>query len=397
MPPRRHRGTAGAPGPAGAELRTDMGKDVAKPREAAAAEPSRGQGRAAAGTRETGQAGAWQSPSYLLARRLFLRCLTDSSVMSGKQKKSKKKVLEEKKWQSLEERGDTAAQQRRHLALARSKTCDPSFCKGTDAGKQGGSASALSKRTASFRKAFRDIAEKEALLACFSCAWQKEVPYHGRLYVSSSYVCFHSSLLLKDIKAVVPIPSISTLKKTNTALLVPNALSIRTAEGEKFLFVSLRRREATYQLLKSLCKHLQDNGQNSSPLTFPLGGSTEHILKTTLTSSQSDLGQGTLELSSLLDQPDGLSLNPSQAEEDEAVPARGRGGPHATVQTKTTVKDWLAQTSPLNTVIIIYLLLMVALLLSSGYIGLRIVELEQQLTAMGAWPDFSLQHQDKKT
>lgn len=83
-------------------------------------------------------------------------------------------------------------------------------------------------------------------------------------------------------QAVVPVTSICALKKTNTALLVPNALSIRTAEGDKvsagggrsggpeadpghdrlspcpqFLFVSLRQREATFQLLKSLCKHLQ--------------------------------------------------------------------------------------------------------------------------------------------
>lgn len=32
---------------------------------------------------------------------------------------------------------------------------------------------------------------------------------------------------------MVPVASISALKKTNTALLVPNAISIRTAKGEK--------------------------------------------------------------------------------------------------------------------------------------------------------------------
>ena len=36
---------------------------------------------------------------------------------------------------------------------------------------------------------------------------------------------------------------------------------------------------------------------------------------------------------------------------------------------------------------------MVALLLSSGYIGLRIVELEQQLASVGAWPDLNLSQQ----
>ncbi|XP_074707814.1 GRAM domain-containing protein 2A-like isoform X2 [Strix uralensis] len=309
--------------------------------------------------------------------------------MPGKLRRSRRGVLEEKRWQSLEERGSVGAQLG-HPVLTRSKTCDPSFCKEPEqvaTGRQGHSSPSLSKRVAGYRKAFGELAEQEALLACFSCAWQREVPYHGRLYISSGHVCFHSSLLLKDIKAVVPIVSISALKKTNTALLVPNALSIRTAEGEKFLFVSLRRREATYQLLKSVCKHLQDNSWSPSASL-----SNEEILGKPLTSSQSDLEQSTLDPDSLQELPDGPSPVPGQAEEEdeEAAAALSSGGPHTALRAQTT-----AQLRPLNTVILIYLLLMVALLLSSGYIGLRIVELEQQLAALGAWPDLSLQHQEQ--
>lgn len=32
------------------------------------------------------------------------------------------------------------------------------------------------------------------------CALQKEVPYHGRLYVTEAHACFYSSVLLKDTK-----------------------------------------------------------------------------------------------------------------------------------------------------------------------------------------------------
>ncbi|XP_050766758.1 GRAM domain-containing protein 2A-like [Gymnogyps californianus] len=310
-------------------------------------------------------------------------CLSDSSFMAGKPRRSGRGVLEEKRWQSLEERGSAGARLG-HPVLTRSKTCDPSFCKETEqaaaaTGRQGHPSLSLSKRAAGYRKAFGELAEREALLACFSCAWQREVPYHGRLYISSRHICFHSSLLLKDIKAVVPVTSISVLKKTNTALLVPNALSIRTAEGEKFLFVSLQRREATYQLLKSVCKHLQ-------------------------TSNQSDLEQSTPEPDSLQELLNGPNPTPRQAaEEDEeaaalalsnrervpsAKPRSLWGGPHTALWART-----IARLSPLNTVILIYLLLMVALLLSSGYIGLRIVELEQQLASVGAWPDLNLSQQ----
>ncbi|XP_064031064.1 GRAM domain-containing protein 2A-like isoform X7 [Pogoniulus pusillus] len=288
--------------------------------------------------------------------------------MPGKLRRSRKRVLE-KQWQSLEEKGTVGAQLG-HSLLTRSKTCDPSFGKETEqavatTGAQGYASPcpspSLTKHTASYHKAFGELAKQEALLACFSCAWQREMPYRGRLYISSHHICFHSSLLLKDIKVVVPVASISALKKTNMALLVPNALSIRTAEGEK-------------------------------------------------TSSHSDLEQSVPEPDSLQELPDGMTLVPGQAEQKDGGEAEAlsgssaapvpfarpcslqAGGPH------TTLWAWTAmQLSPLNVIILIYLLLMVALLLSSGYIGLRISELEQQLASMGAWPDLNLPHQDKRT
>ncbi|KAI1891595.1 hypothetical protein AGOR_G00145400 [Albula goreensis] len=55
------------------------------------------------------------------------------------------------------------------------------------------------------------------------------------------------------------------------------------------------------------------------------------------------------------------------------------------------------ESSSLNTLLFIYLILVVLLLLSSGYIGLRIVALEEQLTSLGALPEFSLQSGYKDT
>ncbi|XP_051495829.1 GRAM domain-containing protein 2A-like [Apus apus] len=319
-------------------------------------------------------------------------------AMPGKQRRGCRAGLEEKRWQSLEERGSGA--RRGQPVLTRSKTCDPSFCKEPEQAV-GHLSPSLSKRVSSYRRAFGQLAEQDVLLGCFSCAWQREVPYHGRLYISSCHICFHSSLLLKDIKVVVPVASVSAMKKTNTALLVPNALSIRTAEGEKFLFVSLHRREATYQLLKSVCKHLQDN--DWSP---PASPSTKEIRRRSLTSSQSGLEQSTPEPNSLQELPDGPSPTPRPAEEEEvtalvlssdeqlplAKPCSLWGTPTTALWART-----IAQLSPLNTIILIYLMLMVALLLSSAYIGLRILELEQQLASMGAWPDLTLSQHHKMT
>ncbi|XP_027763819.1 GRAM domain-containing protein 2B-like isoform X2 [Empidonax traillii] len=325
--------------------------------------------------------------------------------MPGKLRRSARGVLGEKQWQSLEETGSARLGQPK---LARSRTYDPS-CKDTEqsaTGGQGPPSPSLSKRDSSYRRAFGELAERDALLGCFSCAWQREVPYHGRLYVSSRHIFFHSSLLLKDIKAVIPVASVSALKKTNTALLVPNALSIRTAQGEKFLFVSLRQREATYQLLRSVCKQLQDSGRSPRDSV-----SNEGTLGKSLNSSQSDPEQSTPEPNSLHESLDEPSPRPREAEEEddkvalltpssrELVPVAGTrslwGGPH------TALWAWAValrsrmnlQLSLLNIVIIIYLLLMVALLVSSGYIGLRIMDLEQQLAFVGARPRLSLPQQ----
>uniref|UniRef100_A0A8C0VL69 GRAM domain-containing protein 2A-like n=1 Tax=Cyanistes caeruleus TaxID=156563 RepID=A0A8C0VL69_CYACU len=332
--------------------------------------------------------------------------LSDLSLMPGKLRRSRREVLGEKQWQSLEERGSAHLGQPK---LTRSRTYEPS-CKETEqaaTGTQGPPSPSLSKQDSSYRRAFGELAEQDMLLGCFSCAWQREVPYHGRLYVSSRHICFHSNLLLKDIKAVVPVGSVSAIKKTNTALLVPNAVSIRTAKGEKFLFVSLRQREATYQLLRSVCKHLQDSGQ--SPRSSV---NNEETLRKSQISSSSDLGQSTPEPNSLhesLDEPnptsrqaededDGVALLvPSSSEWVPSAETCGlwAGGPHTVLQAWATAL-WSRinpQLSPLNIIIIIYLLLMVALLLSSGYISLRIAELEQQLEFVGAWPHLNLSQQ----
>ncbi|XP_043358628.1 GRAM domain-containing protein 2B-like isoform X3 [Dermochelys coriacea] len=306
--------------------------------------------------------------------------LADPAASSGKLKKSKKKMLELKKWQSLEETGSDDLQPRKHPSLSRSKTYDPSFSKETEQelalSRQRATPSSLAKRLVSYHKAFKEMPEEESLLDSISCAWQREVPYHGRLYISQNYICFHCSMLLRDVKVVIPVSSIAILKKANTALLVPNALSIRTVEGEKFLFVSMRTREATYQLLRSVCKHLQDGSTSSSPLASPANTSSKQLCEKSLTSSQSDLELNPPKSDSLLDQ------------QERAWPDR---------QMKKQPRGWWAQLSTLNIVILIYLLLVVVLLLSSGYIGLRIVALEQQLMSIGAWPELDLQHQYKTT
>ncbi|KAM9762759.1 GRAM domain-containing protein 2B isoform 2-T2 [Menidia menidia] len=279
-----------------------------------------------------------------------------------------------------------------------------------DKTESSGTQSSFTKHNKTFHKLFSDIPETEDLIHAYICALQKEVPYHGRLYITDTHACFYSSVLLKETKVVIPVSSIHIVKKQNTALLVPNALSIRTTEGDKYLFVSLRNRESCYQLLRSVCPQIEDGSTNSSPM-FSSGENSFDKSKL-VNSSQSSLEDSfeqlddseaqslrvqTLQRPHREDEPDTKgstfrNLNMQQNDNSSTEELSESGGSWVWSVTEKA-KSLLVQREAgnLNTLLFIYLILVVLLLLSSGYIGLRIVALEEQLTSLGALPEFTLQ------
>ncbi|KYO20591.1 GRAM domain-containing protein 3 isoform A [Alligator mississippiensis] len=120
------------------------------------------------------------------------------------------------------------------------------------------------KSNAHFHKLFLEVATDEQLKQSFTCALQKEILYQGKLYISENWICFHSKVFGKDTKISIPVVSVTLIKKTKTALLVPNALIIATAT-ERYIFVSLLSRDRTDKLLKSVCRHLEGTSVGNSP------------------------------------------------------------------------------------------------------------------------------------
>ncbi|XP_013866226.1 GRAM domain-containing protein 3 isoform X2 [Austrofundulus limnaeus] len=325
-----------------------------------------------------------------------------SSISNGSIKK-----VEAKKALSLEAAQLEIQQQHKTLTrqvAIRSETFDVdnrSFERTEGTGIQ----SSFTKHNKTFHRLFPDIPESVDLIHAYICALQREVPYHGRLYITETHACFYSSVLLKDTKVIIPVSSILAVKKQNTALLVPNAFSIRTTEGEKYLFVSLRNRESCYQLLRSICPQVEDSSTTSSPI-FPIKNSFDkNKLENSSQSSLDDSfdhtdGSGTRSLQDQLPReavPNGSgsafrSLHLQQSESSSSEELSESGGSWVWNVTEKA-KSLLVQreASTLNTLLFIYLILVVLLLLSSGYIGLRIVALEEQLSSLGALPEFTLQ------
>nr|XP_033776530.1 GRAM domain-containing protein 2A isoform X3 [Geotrypetes seraphini] len=119
------------------------------------------------------------------------------------------------------------------------------------------------KNNSQYHKLFKDLPVEENLLKVYSCALLKEFLIQGRLYISHNWLCFYANLFGKDIKVVIPVGSVQLVKKHKTAGLLPNGLAISTTAGRKYIFVSLLSRDSVYEVLKTVCSHLQPSSKKS--------------------------------------------------------------------------------------------------------------------------------------
>ncbi|XP_072338127.1 GRAM domain-containing protein 2B isoform X2 [Scyliorhinus torazame] len=355
---------------------------------------------------------------------LLSSCPHEAELMvekTKKNKKNKKKLQTQPRLSNLEM--DPILSEIQHkervLQLTRSQAFDLSGLKNEDEpflGRRRSSSASIVKQDATFQKQFKDI--NEMVIGSFKCALHKEVPYHGKMYVSDNYICFYSSFL-KETKLVVPVTAVISLKKQNTALLVPNALSIKTMEGEKHLFGSLRSREVTFKILKSICAHLESGSRTNSPRISIAENSLSTDSKNSQELNHSSFEQNIQDLNikdcfgtfaepvSSTDAADGIRNGIPLCKENKEQGDQPADGPSCFIVGSTFCDffhpegdSWFQkvtkkmklfvvfhESATFNTLIIIYVLLVLLLLISSGYIGFRIVALEEQLMSMGAWPE----------
>ncbi|KAL6104402.1 uncharacterized protein ACO6RY_14141 [Pungitius sinensis] len=243
------------------------------------------------------------------------------------------------------------------------------------------------KHRKSFYKQFQEVPAGESLLHTFTCALQKEVLYQGRLFVSENYVCFYSSVLLKDTKVVIPASSVMEVKKHSSALSV---LSILTADGEKYSFMSLRRLEVCYRLLQAVCCQKREKSINSSPHLSSAENEADHDMASSYSSLEDSVDrdlsrQNSIHRdSSFLSSSEGPTRRSSTRQNsltDEDNGDRSESSIWRMVETVAPL-FFLRELRSLSVLFYVYMMLLVLLLLASGYIGLRMVALEEQLVEM---------------
>ena len=91
----------------------------------------------------------------------------------------------------------------------------------------------------------------ERVIDDFSCAIQKSILLHGRLYVTQSHLCFYSNIFGFRTEIKLAFPDITSLRKKHTVLVVPNALEIRT-EDRSYLFASFAFRDQAFRMISEL-------------------------------------------------------------------------------------------------------------------------------------------------
>ncbi|KLO85397.1 GRAM domain-containing protein 2 [Fusarium fujikuroi] len=135
------------------------------------------------------------------------------------------------------------------IAAANNSLAHPNL----SAPKLTGFAIASKKRNRDFHDLFKSVPDDDYLIEDYSCALQREILAHGRLYVSEGHLCFSSNIFGWTTTLVMSFDEIVSVEKRSTALLFKNGLMISTLHA-KHIFASFTSRDATYDLIVNIWK-----------------------------------------------------------------------------------------------------------------------------------------------
>ncbi|XP_078423048.1 GRAM domain-containing protein 2B isoform X2 [Cetorhinus maximus] len=259
-----------------------------------------------------------------------------------------------------------------------------------------------SKTNATYHKLFKHVEKDELLKQSFTCALQKDILYQGKLFVSENWICFNSKVFGRDIKIAIPAFSVTQIKKQKTALLVPNALCIST-ELEK------DRCDDISPNPSSLENSFRAERPTSLPLEFNIEGLSDlavcrrrELEQSSSSGSQTPESENSQEFTSstqtllkIVKNDEIPVLADVHVKEMPEVKRRScHDKRHSLVHFLHRVKSNGVQYLSVNNLLVLYLIIVIVLILSSFYMGLKIIALEQRLASLGALPEYNAHHKD---
>ncbi|RMC01113.1 hypothetical protein DUI87_22379 [Hirundo rustica rustica] len=220
------------------------------------------------------------------------------------------------------------------------------------------------KANTHFHKLFLDVPIDEPLKQSFTCALQKEILYQGKLFLSENWICFHSKVFGKDTKISIPVLSVTLLKKTKTALLVPNALIIATVTDRDF--------NEDYSDLDGIVQQRRQEMEESSST----GSQTPEL------ECFQDYHVVEAETHLKVSKPEAKSVR-SDAHSKRGPDGKAQNGHSEAFRFLHKVKS--QKLLSLNHVLVFYAILVCVLILSTFYMRYKISVLEERLMSMTAF------------
>eukprot|EP00794_Sanderia_malayensis_P010967 gene10967-12129_t len=99
-----------------------------------------------------------------------------------------------------------------------------------------------------FKRIFKDLPLEESLIIDYSCALQRDILVHGRVYLSQNWMCFYANIFGWETTVTINWHEITAITKEKTARVIPNAIRLSTS-SEKCFFTSFVSRDSAYTAL----------------------------------------------------------------------------------------------------------------------------------------------------
>lgn len=99
-----------------------------------------------------------------------------------------------------------------------------------------------------FQRLFKEKVPGEVLVSDYSCALQRDILVHGRLYLSQNWLCFYANIFGWETLVTIRWVDITAITKEKTAKLIPNAIQVFT-DTDKYFFSTFVTRENAYTAL----------------------------------------------------------------------------------------------------------------------------------------------------
>lgn len=95
---------------------------------------------------------------------------------------------------------------------------------------------------------------EENVLDDFSCAWQREIKLHGRLFCTDRSLCFYAELLGYSTKLVIPFKEVLLLRKDKVSF--SRGIAVDCTNSRRYVFGAFQRSSATFQFLLKVWRSL---------------------------------------------------------------------------------------------------------------------------------------------